>query len=167
MKKSDESDIASSINKMLVLQQTALLAPPPMLVASTATVGSVTPETGRIGNVIIHTSRLDVKIAHSSSFTEDEDKKVPRSLSLKDLIKKVKKWKGDDKEKKERIFEVKYNDGRTFLSYTKDELADFALGTVLDMMKFPLSGEVMHINAGFRDVVLSDEEDGDNDDISL
>ena len=108
-----------------------------------------------------------MKITCSSSFTEDEGKQVPLSISLKDLIKKAKKWKGYDKEKKERIFEVKYNDGRTFLSYTKDELADFALGTVLDMMKFPLSGEVMHINAGFRDVVLSDEEDGDNDDISL
>ena len=62
---------------------------------------------------------------------------------------------------------MKYNDGRTFLSYTKSELADFTLGAVLDMMKFPLSGEVLHINAGFQDIVVLEEEDGDNDDISL
>ena len=69
--------------------------------------------------------------------------------------------------KKGANFKVKCNDGRTFSSHTKDELADFALGTVLDMMQFLLSEEVMHINAGFHDVALSDEEDGDNDDISL
>ena len=62
---------------------------------------------------------------------------------------------------------MKYNDGRTFLSYTKDELANFTLGTVLDMMKFLSSGEVMHINAGFQDIAVSDEEEGDNDNISL
>ena len=69
--------------------------------------------------------------------------------------------------KKGANFKVKCNDRRTFSSHTKDELADFALGTVLDMMQFLLSEEVMHINAGFHDVALSDEEDGDNDDITL
>ena len=108
-----------------------------------------------------------MKITCSCSFTEDKDNQVLLSITLKYLIKKSNTWKGHGKEKKERIFEVKHNDGRTFMSCTKDKLVDFTLDTVLDMMKFPSNGEVMHINVGFRDVVVSDEEEGDNDDVSL
>ena len=108
--KKNDSEIANQIGKMLELQQAVLSAPPArvsdvsMLTAASGSAATTAATGGgRIGTVIIHTGRVDVKIAYSSNFTEEKGKQVPLSISLQNLIKKAKKWKGYDKEKKKEF----------------------------------------------------------------
>ena len=65
---------------------------------------TLTTAIGGIGLVIVHTGCLDVKITYSCSFTEAKGNQGTLSITSKDLIKKAKKKRVHNKEKKERFF---------------------------------------------------------------
>jgi len=60
-----------------------------------------------------------VKVYYSS---DEEDNTISLNTTQTDLLKKAKKWKRYDKNKQERIFEIKYSDGKVFTFYKKMRL---------------------------------------------
>ena len=52
--------------------------------------------------------------------------------------------------------------GTVFKTYKTADLPNFKLGQLLDMMNFPLRGEVLRIRGGFKDVISVDDDDFDN-----
>ena len=110
----------------------------------------------------IHTGLAIVKLYYSSNKANNS---IALNTSLTDVIKMARNWKKYDKNSQEQTFEIKYSDGRMFTSYKKDEIKNVTLDQLLNVMAFPLSGEVLHIHGAFQDINANDEEEGD--DISL
>ena len=151
-KKSD--GLERAMERMFELQ-TALAS------SSTTTTAAIaapsTKENKRVGMIEIRTGVEVVKVYYSSD--AEDDNTISLTTSLKDVLLKAKKWKGGyDKSAQERIFEIKYSDGRIFTSYKKKEIENVTLDQLLNIMAFPISGEVLHIHGNFQDITVDDDE---------
>ena len=112
----------------------------------------------RMGMIEIRTGLDIVKVYYSS---HGEENSIPLTTSLKDVLLNARKWKGYNKDTHERIFDIKYGDGRIFSSYKKKDIEKVSLGKLLNIMAFPTSGEVLHIHGNFQNIIIDDDE-GDN-----
>ena len=110
----------------------------------------------RMGMIEIRTG-LDVVFVYDG----EEKASIPLTTSLKDVLLNAPKWKGYNKKTHERIFDIKYGDGRIFSSYKKKDIEKVSLGKLLNIMAFPTSGEVLHIHGNFQNIIIDDDE-GDN-----
>ena len=112
-------------------------------------------ENKRIGVIEIRTGLEVVKVYYSS---HGEENSILLTTSLKDVLLNARKWKGYNKETHERIFEIKYSNGRIFTSYKKNEIEKVSLGKLLNIMAFPNSGEVLHIHGNFQNITIDDNK---------
>ena len=100
-----------------------------------------------------------VRVYYSS---HGEENSIPLTTSLQDVLLNACKWKGYNKEIHEQIFDIKYSDGRIFISYKKKEIEKVSLGKLLNIMTFPHFGEVLHIHGNFQNISTIDDDEGDN-----
>lgn len=115
---------------------------------------------GRLGMVEVDTGVEVIKVAYSSNASEGNV--VPLKTKLRDLVVKSKMWRTYDRTKKERIYEIVRENGTIFTTYKRDDLYTYTLGHLLEMMNFPLRGEVLKIRGGFADIVAIEDDEFDN-----
>ena len=104
-----------------------------------------------------------IKIGYSSEILENNHTNVlSLNMALKDLVVKAKSLRRYDSSKKERIYEIVCENGSIFTTYKGVDLRAFTLGQLLEMMNFPLYGEVLKICGGFKDVIVIEDDEFDN-----
>ena len=60
------------------------------------------------------------------------------------------------------MYEIVCENGTIFTTYKRADLFKFTLGHLLEMMDFPLRGEVLRIKGGFVDIIAIEEDKFDN-----
>ena len=116
----------------------------------------------RLGMVEIETGIEVVKIGYDSNRAENDGDNVCLKTSLWDIVVKAQKWPKYNSVEKERIYDIVRADGKTFTTYKKEDLHKFSLGQLLEMMNFPLRGEVLKIRNGFINRIQVNEDEYDN-----
>jgi hypothetical protein len=115
----------------------------------------------RLGMVEIESGIEVIKIPYSSNTNQNDDDCVNLNVTLRDLVVKSKRWPRYNSLEKERIYEVVRANGLVYTTFKKADLHKFTLGKLLDMMNFPVRGEVLKIRGGFTDLVRVEDDEYD------
>ena len=98
---------------------------------------------GMVGMVMIVTGKQEKKLKFTSCESRG-DHEVNLGIKMIALVCKATRWKKYNKNTHKRIFRVINHDGSTFASYDQDEMKDFTLGDVIEIMNFP-KGKVLKL----------------------
>ena len=116
---------------------------------------------GMVGMVMIVTGKQEKKLKFTSCESRG-DHEVNLGIKMIALVCKATRWKKYNKNTHKRIFRVINHDGSTFASYDQDEMKDFTLGDVIEIMNFP-KGKVLKIVADLQETENEIESDDDYD----
>ena len=115
-----------------------------------------------IGLVEIFTGVKSTKLKYSTDPEYKGALYISTNITLYNLMKKAKKWQKYDENIEERFYNVMNPNGSVFTSYVKEELHDFTLHEILQMVKLKHS-EMLKFNCGVRIKNLQLDYDVDDD----